>query len=329
MNVDRLYMQRAISLARNGLGAVSPNPMVGAVIVHDDRIIGEGWHRRYGEAHAEVNAVAAVSDKSLLSQSTIYVTLEPCSHYGKTPPCSKLLIENNLARVVVGSLDPFAKVSGRGVGMLRDAGIDVEVGVLEHECKAVNPFFMKAHSTGRPWVTLKWAQSRDGFIDRIRSVDEAPSILSSPLTSMLTHRLRSLHDAILVGSNTMLTDRPSLTVRHWPGKSPRRFVADRSGKIALPDGFTRAHGDNPIEMLEYLYSEGVTSVLVEGGTRLLQSFIDAGVADMIRVETATNIVLSDGVRAPYLPVAVVSRSMMLGESRLDYYGDIPWFIDNV
>ncbi len=329
MNVDRLYMQRAISLARNGLGSVSPNPMVGAVIVHDDHIIGEDWHRCYGEAHAEVNAVAAVADKSLLSHSTIYVTLEPCSHYGKTPPCAKLLIENNLSRVVVGSLDPYSEVSGRGVSMLRDAGIDVEVGVLEQECKAVNPFFMKAHSARRPWVTLKWAQSRDGFIDRTRSAGEVPALFSSPFTSMLTHRLRSLHDAILVGGNTMLTDRPLLTVRHWPGKSPRRFVANRSEKIVLPAEFSRVRGDNPQKLLEYLYSEGVTSVLVEGGARLLQSFIDAGMADMIRVETATNIVLSAGVRAPHLTDTVVSESKQFGASRIDYYGDIPWFVANV
>lgn len=324
--INQIYMQRAIELARNGLGSTSPNPMVGAVIVHHNRIIGEGWHRRCGEAHAEVNAVNSVCDKSLLADSTIYVTLEPCSHYGKTPPCAKLLVDCGIKRVVVGSLDPFDKVSGRGVEMLRCNGVDVVVGVLERECRDINPVFMTAHATGRPWVTLKWAQSSDGFIDRKRRVDEPATALSWPLTSVLTHRLRSLHDAILVGSGTMIADRPRLDVRGWTGRSPLRYFVDRSGAVNAPDGFVRLPGESPHDMLQDLYSKGVTSLLVEGGAHLLQSFVDSGAYNLIRVETATGLTISDGVAAPVLPGMTPVSTHYVGSSRFDYYGTLPWYL---
>ena len=213
--MDEIYMRRALELAALGCGYVSPNPMVGAVIVGPDgRVIGEGWHRRYGGWHAEVNAVSSVrpSDEHLLEKSTIYVTLEPCSHYGKTPPCAELLVRKRFHRVVLGTIDPFAKVRGRGIAMLRDAGIEVRIGVLEPECRALNAHFFTAHENGRPYITLKWAQSADGYIGL---ADGSPIRLSTPLTSVLVHRQRSLHDAILVGSGTMLSDHPRLDVRLW------------------------------------------------------------------------------------------------------------------
>lgn len=329
MSTDEQYMWRAIELARHGLGSVSPNPMVGCVIVAGGRVIGEGWHRKWGEGHAEVNAVASVApaDRCLLPEATAYVTLEPCSHYGKTPPCARLLADNRLHRVVVGSLDPFVKVSGRGVAMLRDAGVEVTVGVLEQECRSLNPTFMLAHTLGRPWVTLKWAQSADGFIDGVRLPDEAAVRFSSTLSSMLVHRLRSLHDAILVGSGTMVADRPRLTVRSWPGKSPQRFVADRTGRLdrSLTDGFDRLGSPDvadPAGYLESIYKAGCTSVLVEGGRRLLQAFIDCGLFDMVRVETAP-FSLGSGVVAPVL-TGVPVKTVMVGDNRIDYYRSAPW-----
>ena len=221
-------MSRALQLARQGAGHTSPNPMVGAVVVCDGMIVGEGFHRQCGQAHAEVNAIASVNDQSVLHESTIYVTLEPCSHYGKTPPCANLLIEKGVKRVVVGCLDPFEKVSGRGVEMLREAGINVTVGVLENECKALNERFFTAHTTKRPWVMLKWAQSRDGFMAN----EDGAVRFSTALTQRLMHSERSRVDAILVGARTVAVDNPSLTTRHWSGNSPLRVVID--GDLSLP-----------------------------------------------------------------------------------------------
>lgn len=325
---DIIYMRRAIDLARNGLQYASPNPMVGAVIVADDgRIIGEGYHRRCGEAHAEVNAVASVADRDALRRATIYVTLEPCAHYGKTPPCALLLTQCGFRRVVVGAVDPFAKVAGRGIAMLRQAGIEVTTGVLEQECRDINPVFFTAHTLRRPWVTLKWAQSADGFIDRRRQPDEPASRLSSPLTTMLVHRLRTLHDAILTGSGTALADRPQLTSRLWPGRQPLRVIADRRRRIApgLAEGFVILGnaGSTPADYLADLYGRGVTSVLVEGGRELLQSFIDAGCYDAVRVETAP-VCLTDGIKAPVLNATPTATEIVDGR-RIDSYGHLPWY----
>lgn len=324
---DIKYMRRAIELARHGMGNASPNPMVGAVIVCDGEIIGEGYHRRCGEGHAEVNAIASVKKHDLLTRSTIYVTLEPCSHYGKTPPCSKLIIDTGIPRVVVGSLDPFAKVSGRGIKMLTDAGIDVTVGILEEECKAINPVFMTAHSKHRPYITLKWAQSSDGFIDRARNNSEEPAKLSTPLTFTLSHRLRTLNDAIMAGRGTVIADNPSLTPRRWKGKAPVRVIAANPEKLpadlkVLTDGnetivLDSSESDNLHTMMDNLYSKGITSVLVEGGAKLLQSFIDQGLWDRARVEVSP-LKLNDGIKAPALP-AIPQRMLTIQGNRLFYY----------
>lgn len=316
MTTDEKYMRRALQLARQGGGHVSPNPMVGAVVVHDGLIIGEGFHRCCGESHAEVNAIAAVRDHSLLPESTIYVTLEPCSHYGKTPPCAKLLIDNGLKRVVVGCLDPFKQVSGRGIKMLQDAGVEVTVGVLESECKTLNKRFIKAHSAGRPWVLLKWAQSSDGYM---ASGDGAVQ-LSTPLTRRLMHRERSMVDAILVGARTVAVDNPSLTTRHWSGSSPLRVVID--GKLSIPDeSKVLADGGKtlifntvkeevkenvewvkidvmPQQWLSHLYARGVTSLMVEGGSSILRQFVNAGLWDEMRIEISPVVIGSGGLKAP-------------------------------
>lgn len=288
MTNRELYMSRALGLASNGELHASPNPMVGAVIVAPDgRIIGEGWHRRCGEGHAEVNAVASVSeaDRPLLRQSTMFVTLEPCSHYGKTPPCAKLILDTGIPRVEVATVDPFARVSGRGIAMLREGGVDVSVGLLGDEARRLNSRFFGAHTRRRPWVTLKWAQSADGFIDGRDSESDSPATISTPLTRAAVHRERALNQAILVGSGTVIADSPSLTVRDYAGDSPRRFVLDRRGRLSERPGLTILSDPTPEEALSRLYSDfGIISVLVEGGATLLNSFIATNLWDEARIE---------------------------------------------
>lgn len=288
---DRVYMARALQLARAGRGHVSPNPMVGAVIVSaDGRIIGEGWHRRFGQGHAEVNAVASVAeaDRPLLHSATIYVTLEPCSHYGKTPPCAKLLIDCGIGRVVIASGDPNPKVSGRGVAMLREAGIEVAEGLMAEESRALNRPFMTAHTLRRPFVTLKWAQSADGFMDHDRSGGTDAARFSTGLSSQLVHQRRACHDAIAVGAGTAIADRPRLDVRHIEGRSPRRILFDRHNLLSDSGFDIHITDGKPLsDVLSRLYSEdGITSLLVEGGPSLLKSFIDSGLWDEAYVEVS-------------------------------------------
>lgn len=279
-----MYMRRCLQLAANGRQNAKPNPMVGAVIVHEGRIIGEGYHVRCGEGHAEVNAFASVKaeDERLLSQSTMYVSLEPCSHYGKTPPCADLIISKGVRRVVVGCIDPFAQVQGRGVRKLRDAGIDVAVGVLEAECKSLNKRFFTANTLHRPYVILKWAQSANGYIDD----NFSPTMFSTPFTQMLSHKLRAENDAILVGRVTADRDRPRLNVRHWSGKDPKRIVL--------------THDTTVKKLLETLHSQNIQSLIVEGGAKTHQSFIDADAWDETRIETAPTMV-ANGTKAATLP----------------------------
>ena len=324
MHPDWRYMRRALQLARKGEGFTSPNPMVGAVIVDSaGQIIGEGYHRRWGEGHAEVNAVASVKDESALVDSTIYVTLEPCSHYGKTPPCAQLIIDKRIPRVVVGCLDPFEKVSGRGVKMLRDAGVEVVVadadGEIARECRALNRKFITAHTLRRPFVTLKWAQSADGYMDAERAPGEGAYRFSTPLSTVEVHRLRSLHDAILVGSGTMIADSPRLNVRLWHGRDPQRVVLDRSGRIQADDNTIVLDSPDIASALAELYRRGITSVLVEGGAAVLKSFIDEGLWDEARVEIAPVILGSRGrAKAPILPLKPSSATHLRPNQILHY-----------
>lgn len=288
MNIETRYMQRALQLARLGEGLVSPNPMVGAVIAAPDgRIIGEGYHHRFGGPHAEVNAISSVSkeDRSLLRDSTIYVTLEPCSHYGKTPPCAKLIIETGIPRVAVGSADPNPKVSGRGIRMMREAGVEVVEDVMRGECDALNVRFLTAHRKRRPWILLKWAQSADGFMAGLNDDGSPyPVKFSTAVSSAWMHRERSMVDAIMVGSRTESIDHPRLDCRYWPGKAPRRVSPRR----------------DLAQQMQELYEEGVTSLMVEGGSALLQSFIDEGLYDAVRIETSS-LKLNYGLPSPSLP----------------------------
>ena len=303
---DEKYMRRCLQLARNGQQNAKPNPMVGAVIVSaDGRIIGEGYHVRCSEGHAEVNAFASVraEDKPLLKEATIYVSLEPCSHYGKTPPCADLIIQKGVRRAVVGCVDPFAEVKGRGIRKLRDAGIEVEVGVLEKECEALNRRFFTFHREQRPYIILKWAQTANGFIDD----HFKPIQISNDFTKMLSHKLRAEEDAILVGRVTDERDKPQLTVREWSGANPKRLIIDR------------AHPLN----LESLHAHQIQSLIVEGGAKTLQSFIDKGLWDELRVETNLGMTVTDGTRSPQIPAtAEVRETIRDGVNQLVCYQKI-------
>lgn len=331
MNYDIKYMRRALDLAARGLGHVSPNPMVGAVIVHNDRIIGEGYHRQWGQPHAEVNAINSVNprDRHLLKNSTIYVTLEPCSHYGKTPPCAKLLVDRQIPRVVIGATDPFIKVSGRGIEMLRQAGAEVEVGILADESRRLNATFFTAHTLHSPFVTLKWAQSADGFMDHKRQPGESACRFSTPATTALAHRLRSLHDAILTSAATINADNSLLNTRTWHGRSPRPVIIDRRGLLSSSASIL---DNNPIiyregslsEILSDLYSRhGFTSVLVEAGPTLLKAFIDDDLWDIARIETAP-VRLDDAGSAPAPRLfGTPFKTKTAGTNRIDLYSQNP------
>lgn len=329
MEIEEKYMRRCIQLAQNGRLNVPSNPMVGAVIVHDGRIIGEGYHVCCGKAHAEVNAIASVKEPALLCDSTLYVSLEPCSHYGKTPPCADLIIEKGIPRVVVGCIDPFASVAGRGIRKLREAGVETVVGVCERECLELNKTFFTYHQRRRPFVTLKWAESEDGFMDRLRSSvekDGKPVVFSSPYTQMLVHKRRSEHQAVMVGRRTAELDDPRLDVRCWAGRSPLRILLDPRG--VLPDSLHLFDGERETVVYLYegatasyaglrnvsciylseneyglkrilgdLYEKGIQSLLVEGGAALLRSFIEEGCWDEAFIEQSS-VALSDGVPAP-------------------------------
>ncbi|MAX78791.1 MAG: riboflavin biosynthesis protein RibD [Crocinitomicaceae bacterium] len=319
---DEKYMARCLQLAQNGLPKAFPNPLVGAVVVYKDQIIGEGYHQEYGKAHAEVNAIAAVKDTSLLPHSTIYVNLEPCAHFGKTPPCADLIIKHKLKRVVVGVVDSFSKVCGQGIQRMREAGIEVTVGVLEHECRTINKRFFTFHEKQRPFVTLKWAQTADRFIDLPRkNTGQRPLKITNNHSSRLVHKLRSEHDAILIGTKTALMDNPKLTTRLWPGKDPIRIVIDRSLKVPQEstvfnetcyvvteknDEINYAKKiqlkfDNKLieRLLKKLHELKIQTLLVEGGSLTLTDFIRNSMWDEAYVFT-NNVEIHEGIKAPEL-----------------------------
>ena len=292
---DEKYMRRCLQLAANGKNNAKPNPMVGAVIVCDGRIIGEGYHVRCGEGHAEVNAFKSVKDEDgiLLTKSTMYVSLEPCSHYGRTPPCADLIVSKKVRRVVIGCIDPFAKVQGRGIQKLRDAGIEVTVGVLENECLELNKRFVTYNTHHRPYVILKWAQSANGFLDD----NFKAASFSTLFTQMLVHKLRAESDAILVGRISDERDHPQLNVREWSGRNPVRIVLDRNHPFSPDVDF-----DSPMlpQLMQYLYDKGIQSLLVEGGAYTHNTFIESGMWDEIRVEKS-KVTISKGTKSASIP----------------------------
>ena len=301
---DNIYMRRALELASLAKGDTGTNPMVGSVIVHNNNIISEGYHHQYGAPHAEVNAINGVKelDKKLLQESTLYVNLEPCSHFGKTPPCSDLIIKHNIKRVVIGCQDSYAEVNGAGIKKLRDAGVDVTVGVLERESKILNRRFFCFHGNKRPYIILKWAQSSDGYLDNDRDSDSPMNWLTSSQCKYMVHKLRANESAILVGSNTVKRDNPSLTISHWSGKNPIRLVIDRELKLGEKynifdnkaqtyiinikkedNNHIKIKGDTEHEFMQNLmvslYNKNITSLIVEGGSKILNMFINNDLYD--------------------------------------------------
>jgi diaminohydroxyphosphoribosylaminopyrimidine deaminase/5-amino-6-(5-phosphoribosylamino)uracil reductase len=342
MHTPQTYMQRCIQLAQPGAGNVAPNPMVGAVLVYNDRIIGEGYHMQYGQPHAEVNCInnVATADVGLIADSEMYVSLEPCAHYGKTPPCADLIIRHNIKKVFIGCRDPFEEVNGKGIEKLKAAGVVVVSGILEKECIDLNKAFFTFHIKQRPYIILKWAQSADGFIGAGSQSNSAERIfISNELTNRLVHKWRSETAAILVGTETALMDDPSLTTRLWKGKNPARLIIDRA--LRLPSTlkvfdrsvptiiFNDLQSSEENNLTYYdlqgtedllqtvcsvLYQRKFNSVLVEGGARLLQSFIDAGLWDEARIITNKNLLLYDGVPSPILKAGtVVERQTYLSD----------------
>ena len=306
------YIAHCIEIARRGEYFVAPNPMVGAVLVDaDGTILAEGWHEKYGEGHAEVNCFRHLETSKYrdleMSKCTLFVSLEPCSHYGKTPPCAKLIIEKGVGRVVVGMLDPNPLVAGKGVRMLRDAGIEVIVGVMEKECRELNKRFLCLHEQHRPYVILKWAQTSDGFVD-IKRTGGSPLKISTPKTKEIVHRMRAENMAIMVGTNTVLLDNPRLLNTHWQGRNPIRVTIDRHGRIPADarifsdDAETIVYRDRtdwPF-ILEDLAKRNIHSILVEGGTTLLNHILETGIWDEIHVEVAPELTIGDGVKAPQI-----------------------------
>lgn len=348
-----IYMHRCLQLALLGQGRVAPNPMVGAVLVHQDRIIGEGWHQQYGGPHAEVNCLRSVAapDQHLIASSTLYVSLEPCAHFGKTPPCADLVVANNIKKVVVGCRDPFPLVAGKGIERLRNAGIEVELGILEKECLDINKRFFQVHTHNRPYVVLKWAQSGDGKIGSGEGT--ARLLISGAESNREVHKWRSEEAAILVGTRTALVDDPSLTVRLWPGPQPVRLVIDRNLKLPshlkLFDGEAKTivfnlhrhtinsdqdfrnadHGvyyfklreakNIPAQILDTLYLLKLQSLLVEGGSIVLQSFIDAGLWHEARIITNDTLMAGEGTPAPVLRNQQFVKARSFGKDTIRYF----------
>ena len=336
MTTDERYMQRCLFLARKAIGYTYPNPLVGSVIVYKGKIIGEGWHTKAGEPHAEVNAIGSVKDKNLLKESTLYVNLEPCAHFGKTPPCADLIIEKEIPKIVIGCVDIYSKVAGKGIERLQQAGREVIVGVLEAESQALNKRFFTFHAQKRPYIILKWAQTHDGFIAPLQQAQQAPVWISNAFSQQLTHLWRAQEGAILVGKHTVEKDNPSLTTRHWVGNNPLRLVIDNdnslSKKLAVFQGdptvvFTSVQASDtphisfaplsssllmPKQVCNYLYEQQVQSLIVEGGAQVLQQFIDEGLWDEARIFVGTP-QFSVGLKAPQLSGNLITTQEIEGD----------------
>ena len=337
---DIKFMRMCLELASKAEGMTYPNPMVGSVIVYKGRIIGEGYHLRSGESHAEVNAINTVKDKTKLKESTLYVNLEPCSHFGKTPPCADFIISNEIPRVITGTLDTSEKVSGKGIKRLREAGCEVKYGVIEEECRRLNRRFFTFQEKRRPYITLKWAQSKDGYLDIIRSEDhrKEPTWITGNPERILVHKWRASEQSILVGAGTVRADNPRLNIREWKGNDPLKLILSRSG--SLNSGFYLTGTDNnsivfthnsqsdipgavkvlfkddvpsSVQIIEYLYSSGIQSLFIEGGADVLNHFILSGLWDEARIFTGEELFLK-GIKAPSIGGKLFSKAVFSGSS---------------
>ncbi|QRM90921.1 bifunctional diaminohydroxyphosphoribosylaminopyrimidine deaminase/5-amino-6-(5-phosphoribosylamino)uracil reductase RibD [Lacinutrix sp. WUR7] len=320
MIIHEDYIKRCIQIAKLGLGTTRPNPMVGAVIVHNNRIISEGYTSAYGGNHAEVNAINACTDKSLLQEATLYVTLEPCSHFGKTPPCSDLIITHKIPNVVIGCVDDNPEVAGKGIKKLRDSGCNVTVGVLEEECKAHHKRFFTFHNKKRPYIILKWAETTDGFIAPKQKDENKPVWITNTISRQLVHKWRAEEQAILVGTNTVIADNPSLTVRDYTGNNPIRVVLDRNNVLSKAyavfndEAKTITLKENTAKAIcNQLYKEDINSIIIEGGSKTLQMFIDENLWDEARVFTG-NVLFKEGVKAPNFYGDLVSTEKIIDDT---------------
>jgi diaminohydroxyphosphoribosylaminopyrimidine deaminase/5-amino-6-(5-phosphoribosylamino)uracil reductase len=343
MEVQDIYMHRCLQLAALGSGFVAPNPLVGAVLVYEGRMIGEGWHQKYGEAHAEVNCLNSVTqaERHLIPDSTLFVSLEPCAHFGKTPPCANRILQEGIKKVVVGARDPFEKVNGKGIEILQNAGVEVVTGVLEKECRWQNRRFFTFHEKQRPYIHLKWAETADGFMG---SAGNERLMITEVLTGRMVHKWRSEEAAIMVGTQTALLDNPSLNNRFWSGAQPLRIVVD--GKLILPqnlnllsDGtptlvlnglkesregnlhYKKVEGlqtHDPKVILQALFEENIQSVLIEGGAALLTSFLETGLWDEVHLLRNTTLVALEGIKAPAMPKGKLLETRVLRSDRIEW-----------
>jgi len=346
VKVQEKYIKRCIELAENGLGTTYPNPLVGCVIVYENTIIGEGWHKKSGEAHAEVIAIESVKNKELLASSTLYVSLEPCSHFGKTPPCADLILKYKIPNVVIGTIDPNSKVAGKGIQKLIDSGVNVTMGILEKECNELNKRFFTFHKKNRPYIILKWAESSDGFISPKNKSEQKPVWISNDYSRQLVHKWRSEEQAILVGTQTIMDDNPSLTVREWVGKNPIRVVIDKENSIDSSSNvldnqaktivFSNKEVTSNTDIIQYikinfdknstqvivekLYENNIQSIIIEGGRKTIQSFIEANLWDEARVFIG-EIKLLEGTKAPAINRAINSKSGLNNDTLIIYRND--------
>ncbi|MGV8814706.1 MAG: bifunctional diaminohydroxyphosphoribosylaminopyrimidine deaminase/5-amino-6-(5-phosphoribosylamino)uracil reductase RibD [Gelidibacter sp.] len=348
MNIHEKYIKRCIEIAKNGLGTTAPNPMVGCVIVHDQIIIGEGFTSPYGGAHAEVNAIHSVKDQSLLNEATLYVTLEPCSHFGKTPPCADIIKKFKIPKVVIGTSDTHSKVAGKGVQILKASGCEVIVGVLESEVKAHHKRFFTLHNKKRPYIILKWAESADGFLAPQTRNEQKPVWITNELSRQVVHKWRTEEQAILVGTQTVIEDNPSLTARDWAGKNPIRVVMDKNSR--LPDEAeifdnkastilisgkveSRSTKHHKTEFLDWslkqniaqqictiLYNNDINSIIIEGGRQTLHTFIDENLWDEARIFTGTT-TFNDGTKAPRISGTLISDEKIIDDILRIYTND--------
>ncbi|MEB3345540.1 bifunctional diaminohydroxyphosphoribosylaminopyrimidine deaminase/5-amino-6-(5-phosphoribosylamino)uracil reductase RibD [Aquimarina gracilis] len=347
MDTHNIYIQRCLQLAKNGSGTCYPNPMVGSVIVYNNKIIGEGWHYKAGKPHAEVNAIQSVKNQSLLKDATIYVSLEPCSHYGKTPPCSDLIIEKGIKKVVIATIDPFAKVSGRGIQKLINAGCDVVVGVLETESHELNKRFFTFHTKKRPYIILKWAKTKDGFIAPLNTQKREPVWITNKYSRQLVHKWRAEEQAILVGNQTVVKDNPTLTTRDWNGPHPIRVIIDRFGKIPkasnvldqttqtiiiTSEEFKKENNKNIIyevidqknnevdQICDILYRYNIQSVIIEGGAVTINTFVNQKIWDEARVFEG-NLSFGMGIKSPVINGRLVSERKIMNDTLKTYRND--------